>query len=898
MIVMDKFQQFRNSTKRPSENSVHTQLIELQKRLSLFEQQKDIFLLLSNDITQVRAKNDLVNLFSARIKPIFNFSHTIVMLIDHQTNTYSPFLLDPYGSIIKDHPEYTALTTTKFSLNEPIIGKILETQQPLIYNLAEILNSPGLPSFIRVNYECGVKEMLVTPLKNKNEIIGFSLVYAKSQGILTSELQHLMLNIAPQLSNAVANIIINDEIRQKQHVDRVLLDLSAEMVVIRERKGLLNIINSSLKKLISFNSCMMTVLNSNGKTYNAFLIDEESGAPGLYKYNKAITQPYPVNDGIYDAAAASGRAMVINMQSINMQEAPLWFKLNYTAGAREMLIKILPCEQGVKHSLILFSDQQQTFDNNAIAIVERIAGELTTVAENIVANEQITEKEWETSFLLDFGNAIATVRSKEDFFVAVIIFLKKLNALRGYAIRLINEDGKTTTTYIHDISASMPNDPLMLEVTTARLPINDGIQDRVLNSEAPVFLTIDEEIAQGRNPKYFAFWKSIGFLKVVGMPLKTASKKWGILWLGMEEINMPLVEGICSLISIAISNIKANEQVLIFKQKLEHENEHLNEQLNNIYNFSEIVGNHAKMRTVYQLISRVAGAPSSVLILGETGTGKELIARAVHHASPRKGKLMIKVNCAAMPANLIESELFGHEKGSFTGAFERRIGKFELAHNSTLFLDEIGELPLELQVKLLRVIQEREFERIGGKNTIKVDVRIIAATNRNLEEEMAAGRFRSDLYYRLNVFPIHLPSLRERKEDVIPLANFFLARFSNQTGITVKGMTPGVARALQDYEWPGNVRELEHLIERSVLLANGNILREIYLPGDKDDLPVSDFAQTQTLEARERYHIIGTLRRCGGKIGGEGGAADVLDIPPTTLHSKMKKLNIIKEDYR
>ncbi|MDN3551532.1 sigma-54-dependent Fis family transcriptional regulator [Mucilaginibacter aquaedulcis] len=892
---MDKSHYFRNSKERPSTASAHGHLIELQKQVSQFERQKEIFLLLSNDITQVRAKNDLVNLFSARIKPLFRFSHTIVMLIDAESNSYSPFLLDPVGSIIKDHQEYQELTTSKFSLNEPIVGKILHASGPLHYHLDEILNSPGLPSFVRVNYECGVKEMLITPLKNKNEVIGFSLIYADIPGVFSPDFQDLMLNISPQLSNAVTNIMINEQIRQKQFINSVLLELSTEMVVIRERKSLLNVINSCLKKLIPFSSCMMTVLNPNGKTYHVFLTESEEA-----DFNKlseaAAYQPYPVADGIYDAANVSDTPLVIDMRSVNLTKAPLWFKLNYSAGAREMLIKVLHGEKGQNHSLILFSNRLQTFGNGALAIIERIAGELATVAENIIANEQITKKEWETSFLLDFGNAIATVRSKEDLAETVMIFLKKLNVLKGYAIRLINDDGKTTTTYIHDVSFTLPDDPLVLEATTTRLPINDGIQDRVLNSEVPVFLTVDEEMAQGRNPRYFTLWNFIGFKKVVGMPLKTASKKWGILWLGLEEINMPLVQGICSLVSISISNIKAHEQMIIFKKKLEYENEHLNEQLNNIYNFSEIVGDHEKMHHVYQLITRVAGANSSVLILGETGTGKELIARAIHQASPRKNKLMIKVNCAAMPANLIESELFGHEKGAFTGAFERRTGKFELAHNSTLFLDEIGELPIELQVKLLRVIQEREFERIGGKNTIKVDVRIITATNRNLEDEMTAGRFRPDLYYRLNVFPILLPPLRERKQDVVPLANFFLARYSKQTGITVKGMTPDVARKLQNYEWPGNVRELEHLIERSVLLANSNTLREVYLPGGKDDLPAPELSLT--LDARERYYIIGTLRRCCGKIGGEGGAAEILDIPATTLHSKMKRLNITKEDYR
>ena len=303
------------------------------------------------------------------------------------------------------------------------------------------------------------------------------------------------------------------------------------------------------------------------------------------------------------------------------------------------------------------------------------------------------------------------------------------------------------------------------------------------------------------------------------------------------------------------------------------------------------------MQKVYRLMSLVAEANSTVLLLGETGTGKELIARAIHNASPRKDKLMVKVNCAALPANLIESELFGHERGAFTGAIDRRLGKFELANNSTLFLDEIGEMPLETQVKLLRVIQEREFERVGGKNPIKVNVRIIAATNRKLDEEVNAGRFRPDLYYRLNVFPISLPSLRDRLEDIEPLADFFLERYSRSTGRKVTAISAKVIKELKSYSWPGNVRELEHLIERSILLTEGNVLKEIQLPVKNkiksDDAGISPKA----LQEIESSYIIEVLKRCNGRISGIGGAADILGMPATTLHSKMKKLGVSKADY-
>jgi len=260
---------------------------------------------------------------------------------------------------------------------------------------------------------------------------------------------------------------------------------------------------------------------------------------------------------------------------------------------------------------------------------------------------------------------------------------------------------------------------------------------------------------------------------------------------------------------------------------------------------------------------------------------------------------MIKVNCASLPANLIESELFGHERGAFTGATDRRIGKFELANHSSLFLDEIGEMPLEAQAKLLRVIQERELERIGGKQTIRIDVRLIVATNRNLEEEVKAGRFRADLYFRLNVFPISLPPLRERAEDIEALTYFFVEKHSKNTGRKIKKILPKVHQQLRAYTWPGNVRELEHLLERSVLLTTDDTLHEVYIPKQSADEKQEQASPSfnRTLEEMERHYIIETLKRCSGKISGAGGAAEILDIPPNTLHSKMKKLGILKADY-
>ncbi|SEW05258.1 DNA-binding transcriptional response regulator, NtrC family, contains REC, AAA-type ATPase, and a Fis-type DNA-binding domains [Chitinophaga sp. YR573] len=312
--------------------------------------------------------------------------------------------------------------------------------------------------------------------------------------------------------------------------------------------------------------------------------------------------------------------------------------------------------------------------------------------------------------------------------------------------------------------------------------------------------------------------------------------------------------------------------------------------------FQGIIGNSQVMQHIFHMVRQVAPMDTSVLVLGETGTGKEGIANAIHQLSARKNKAFVKVNCAALPAQLIESELFGHEKGAFTGAVDKRIGKFEQADGGTIFLDEIGEMPVDLQVKLLRVLQEREIERIGGKGPVKVNVRIIAATSRNLEKEIANGNFRLDLYYRLHVFPIQMPPLRERKEDIPLLVSHFIQMYAARTNKTIVDISPDIMHDITAYHWPGNVRELQHLIERSILLAKDGVIRKVDLPSAM--VLVSENAppgQIKTITELERDHILSVLKMCNNKIAGPGGAAELLNLPPTTLASKMKKLGITRK---
>ncbi len=349
-----------------------------------------------------------------------------------------------------------------------------------------------------------------------------------------------------------------------------------------------------------------------------------------------------------------------------------------------------------------------------------------------------------------------------------------------------------------------------------------------------------------------------------------------------------------------ITDIKNAEQALVEKEKtvrqlkerLEEETVYLQQEIKLNSNFEEIISKSKKFRKTLKNVEQVAATDSTVLILGETGTGKELIARAVHNNSNRGNRALIKVNCAALAPELIESELFGHEKGAFTGAYSKKIGRFELANKGTLFLDEIGELPINLQVKLLRVLQEGEFERLGNPTTIKTDVRIIAATNRNLEDAIEKGEFREDLYYRLNVFPVHIPPLRERKEDIPLLMNYFTKKFSKKTGKQVNEISQKVMDELLEYDWPGNIRELENIIERAVILCQGNkLVKGNWLPENKF---IHNNAIT-TLAENERQHILKALEATNWRVSGDKGAAKILGIKRTTLEARMKKLGISKQ---
>jgi transcriptional regulator with GAF, ATPase, and Fis domain len=332
-------------------------------------------------------------------------------------------------------------------------------------------------------------------------------------------------------------------------------------------------------------------------------------------------------------------------------------------------------------------------------------------------------------------------------------------------------------------------------------------------------------------------------------------------------------------------------QVLLLKEQLVLERAYLQEEIKLENNHETIIGQSDVLKGVLHKVRQIASSNTTVLVLGETGTGKELIARAIHNFSLRKNRALIKVNCAALPANLIESELFGHEKGAFTGSQSRHLGRFEIADGATLFLDEIGELPVELQAKLLRVLQDGEFERVGSSQTIKVDVRIIAATNRNLEKEVRNGHFREDLWYRLNIFPITVPPLRDRPDDVPLLVAFYIKKITKRMGKNIEIIPENVMNTLKGYHWPGNIRELENVLERAVINSSG---LKLHLADELGQPSKNVSTSAKTMEAVERHHILEILEMTNWKVSGRGGASEILGLDRSTLRARMAKLNIEK----
>lgn len=536
----------------------------------------------------------------------------------------------------------------------------------------------------------------------------------------------------------------------------------------------------------------------------------------------------------------------------------------------------------------------QTFTQIIAVVTEQIQSRVT----NNVDYDLLCHERDNFRILVAITNAVLSRLDMDDLVSAVAKEIHYYFRIDAISIVLrSNRKGKLNIYSTHYLDV---NDPVhdQSEVSEA-----GTLTERVFKSKEMLMLNLREQDNLAPYERMlFDMWDN-QIQTLCLLPLMSGNTMLGVLKLAQcdEKVftatNLKLLRQIAERVSIAVDNALAYQEIHRLKERLVDENLALTEQLNNVESeFGEIIGRSEAMYSVLKQVEMVAQSDSTVLILGETGTGKELIARAIHNLSNRNGRRMVKMNCAAMPAGLLESDLFGHERGAFTGANTQRIGRFELADKSSLFLDEVGDMPLELQPKLLRVLQEQEFERLGSNKLIRTDVRLIAATNRDLKQMVNDREFRSDLYYRLNVFPIHLPPLRERPEDIPLLVKAFTFKIARRLGRNIDSIPAETLRTLERMEWPGNVRELENVIERAVLLTRGSVL-QLSLPelAFTPDEPVAP-AATCAMEGEDEFQLITrVLKETNGVVAGPKGAAQRLGLKRTTLLSRMKRLGIDKD---
>jgi formate hydrogenlyase transcriptional activator len=875
---------------------------EIAKR----EEEITILLSLSNEIALLNTREDLFQVVNMKIKKLLSIEEFGVAQIDEGGQTYSAFVLE-FTDKAKGLSDFNPITSAKYSITDPIFTRVMSSEGPVLFDVQQVAKEPGMPAYVHFWGKAGFKHYLTVPLRVGGTNIGFvNFHFEDIKGLNTKSI--LLKGVCAQLAVAVSNILAHEKIREREAEKTRLLEFSNEMASVRDKQVIAKILKSQLKDLFGVEDYVIYVLSKNKKTHRPFLFDPDADFARHPDFQQLIHTDTDINDGVFNEILNAEELITFNVED--------WFIPAYSNAAKAIGGKTMAgisIRLGHENIAVMYFKRDGISDF-AIQrpIFKSICSQIAIAIYNIIANDEIKSREEEKSMLLEFSNAIASVRDGYIFAKVLNQQLNKLFSIKDYVINILSEDEKTIIRFLYDIDNEAFKNPEFLSVLEKPINVNDGVLNKILESEAPVTFKMEEWAARKDPPVYMEAAIASEVRNLTCIRIRLGGKNIAFLSFktddfGVRPSSLRFLKSICSQIAIAVSNILANEKVISqlnvingYKQQLEEEKIYLKEEIETTHNYSEIIGNGCEMQKIFRLVSKVAASDSTVLILGETGTGKELIARAIHNNSPRKNRLMVKVNCATLPVNLIESELFGHERGSFTGATERRIGKFELANNGTLFLDEIGELPLELQVKLLRALQEKEVERIGGKSTIKVDVRIIAATNRDLDKETAEGRFRSDLYYRLNIFPISLPPLRLRPEDISLLTTHFIQRFSKKMGRQIDKISNNALRELQLYNWPGNIRELEHLIERSILLTTGDTITSIPLPSPKQH-ETNQVSQEhfflKTIDENERDHILNMLKYCNGRIAGESGAAQRLGVPTSTLSSKIKRLGIRREHY-
>ena len=690
-----------------------------------------------------------------------------------------------------------------------------------------------------------------------------------------------------------------------------LLKISDTIAGTRDLQELMRLLAPTLREAVDFDYVAV------------FLHDPEKNLMNLHLIEWSLGGPTPTTS-IPTERSPSGRCFLTQQYLIiDDADSESRFDPDVIAILHKYQIKSCcyqPLTTSVRRlgALSFGSRQPRMFPESDMPFVRRVANQVAVAIDNACHfdetqryQEKLAKERDRLSLLLEVNNAIASRLDLYDFLESVSRCLQRIVSHELVSISLYEPEQNQLRLY----SLIFPGGHgLIREGMT--MPVTGTILGMVLTTRRPLRISSLDSVAIP--PEILELVQREGLKSGAVLPLLVGDKAFGTLELvskrenSVTEEDMELLASLAAQVAIGVANAMAYKEIDDLKKRLAEEKLYLEEEIRNEY-FDEIIGESKELVEVLEQVRTVAETDSTVLILGETGTGKELIARAIHNSSRRQQQTFVKLNCSAIPTGLLESELFGHEKGAFTGAIAQKVGRMELADRGTLFLDEIGDIPMELQPKLLRALQEREFERLGSNRTIKADFRLIAATHRNLPELVGNREFRSDLYYRLNVFPIRLPALRDRRDDIPRLVRHFAAKHSSRMNKQIESIPAETMRALIDWHWPGNIRELENFIERAVILSRGSVLN---VPvSELEPVPQARAAtaaaatvsgsftsstpstnQPVTLHDSEREHILKILRETGGILSGPNGAAARLGLKRTTLQGKMKKLGIGRQN--
>jgi formate hydrogenlyase transcriptional activator len=689
------------------------------------------------------------------------------------------------------------------------------------------------------------------------------------------------------------------ELNRRLDQMRMLLDVTNKITSHLDLRELFKAIADSIHQIFNCDGTGLTLYDQEKGQLRAYtVVPRLSSGISSQVYEGELLQ---IEGTPLESVLSSLQTVLVTYDDLKKATSPL-IKQAVAEGIRSAYLAPLISRGKVLGTLNIVSLREDVFTKEDALLLNQIANQIAIAVENALNFERAKEAERQVArerdhwrLLLDINNAVVFHLNMKELLSSISASLHDLMPHEAAGVALYEPEQNHLRMMVLVKGLSAQND---LFNEGELIPVEGTPTGLVFSSGKPLLLRRpDPEKFPADRTQFMPGGRRSSCV----VPLISHGRKIGVMGIGSSkedaytEDNLELLIYISGQVAIAVENALAYREIEALKNKLTQEKLYLEEELQSEWNFEQIIGSSSAFKRVLKQVETVAPTDSTVLIQGETGTGKEIIARAIHNLSGRRDRTLVKLNCAAIPNGLIESELFGHEKGAFTGAIAQRIGRFELAHRGTLFLDEVGEIPLELQPKLLRVLQEQEFERLGSTRTQRVDARLVAATNRDLAQMVENNQFRRDLYYRLNVFPLTIPPLRERPEDIPSLVRFFASKFATRMRKRIETIPTEAMAALTNYHWPGNIRELENLIERATILSQGPQL-EVPLTELKTktvaEPSLTAISTAITLEATEREHILRILRETNWVVGGPAGAAARLGMKRTTLQSKMQKLGI------